>query len=60
MMIKKVETFLVRVQEGKKAWISGIFKTQAIFLPAPTNPTKLAEKVYLSVLQHTTKFQAKI
>jgi len=37
------------------------FAVQATFLqPTPTNPTKVAEEVYLSVLQHPTKYQAKI
>jgi len=41
-----------------KLWIQSFFVLQATFLPVgrlPTNPTKVAEKVYLGVLQHPNK-----
>jgi len=60
-MIKKGETFLVEDPSGKKHRFRDVLKFKPLFCqPAPTNPTKLAEKVYLGVLQHTTNFQAKI
>jgi len=49
---------------GQNIGFRGYFEVQTTFLPASTcqHPptTKLSEKVYLGVLQHPTKFQAKI
>jgi len=61
MMIKKVEKNLGGGQMGQypNCWVFLMFKLlfwQSVF----TNPTKVAENVYLGVLQHPIKFQAKI
>jgi len=61
MMIKKVTTFGGGSKEAKTTNFGGILRFKPLFWqPAPTNPTKLAEKLYLSVLQHPTIFQSKI
>ena len=63
--MKTVDTSFGGGNNGAKYRISGLFWGSNHFsagqhLPAPTNHTKLSEKVYLGVLQHPTKFQAKI
>jgi len=58
MMIKKVDTSFGGGSKGAKTSdFGGISRFKPFFCqPAPT---KLAEKVYLGVLQHPTKLQAK-
>jgi len=61
MMIKKIDTSYGGGPRGQKPGFRGYFEVQATFMTASTtNPTKLAAKVYLGVLQHRTKFQDKI
>ena len=61
MMIKKVDIFLMGGTTGRKQWISFFLRFKPLFFQSgPTNPTKVAEQVYLSVLQHPTEFQAKM
>jgi len=62
MMIKNVETLFGGGSKGKKTRISEVFQDSSNFfcLSATTTFTKLAEKVYLGVLQHPIKFRAEI
>jgi len=62
MMIKKVEKNFGGVYKGAKIMDFGvILKFKLLFSQsAPISPTKLPEKVYLGVLHHPIKFQAKI
>jgi len=52
--------FLVGVQRGKNqgfhfSWFNPLFCQST-----PINPTKVAEQVYLGILQHPTKLQAEM
>jgi len=62
MMTKKVENSFGGGSKGAKVTdFGGILRFKPLLCqPAPTNPTKVAKKVKLGVLQHPTKFQAKI
>jgi len=60
-MIKKVESSFGGVKGGKNTHIGSILGFKPLFCQsALTTLNKLAEKVYLGVLQHPTKFQAEI
>jgi len=62
MMIKKVDTFFLMGAKGAKTSdLGAILKFKPLICQSvSTNPTKLVERVYFGVLQHPTKFQAKI
>jgi len=59
---KKVDISFGGGPRGKKNTdFGGSLRFKSLFCqPAPTNPTKLAGEVYLAVLLHPTKFQAKL
>jgi len=61
-MIKKVDTsFLGGAKAAKTSDFGAVLRFKPLFCPSvPINPTELAEKVYFGVLQHLTKFQAKL
>ena len=62
MMIKQIDTSFLGGNKGAKPSNFGaIFRFKPLFcLSVPTNLRKRAEMVYFSVLQHPTKFQAKM
>jgi len=62
MMIKNAEiVFWWGSMRAKRTDFGGVLRSKQLFSQSvPTNPTKVAKKVYVGVLQHPTKFQAKI
>jgi len=61
MMNKKVEICFCWWSNGAKTMDFIFLRFKSLFCQSiPTNPPKVAEEVCLSVLQHPTKFQAKI
>jgi len=61
MMIPKVEIFHGRFKGAKTTDFEDFWRFQPVFsLSVPTSPTKVAEKVYLGVLQHPINLQSEI
>ena len=61
MMITKVEMFIVRGFKGAKITDFVLFRFKPLFCQSvPTNRIKLAEKMYLGVLQNPIKFQTNL